>query len=137
RPPGRPALSATHPNRAPPPASLGRRVEKAQHQGMAREERLHARPLHPSPATVNETHLAKAPRRRFLQIFLDDRSHVLRSEGVEIERVLDGKMDRLRIVHDALASARERIHDGPPPHDVSFPPLLLPRLPAHALHASP
>src|SRR5262249_55378225 len=104
---------------------------------MLREERLHARPLHPDAAAVDEAHLAKASRRSLSQIFLDDRTHVLWTKGVEIEGVLDGKMDGLRLVHDALRSAREGVHDRRRRHEVRLAPPLLPRLRGHALEESP
>ena len=45
--------------------------------------------LHTFPSTVNQAYLAKAGRVGFVDILLDDRSHVARLECVQVELSLD------------------------------------------------
>jgi hypothetical protein len=91
------AATKPHQRGAAPTALLGR-VGIAGHQRMAGQEGLHAGPLHADAAAVDQPHLGEAPGVGGNQVLVDDRANVLGAEGVEIERVLDGDVDRLRRV---------------------------------------
>ena len=64
-------------------------VPEFQHERMAFERLLHDAALHTGAPPVNEAHLAESGPGGGGHIFLDDRLHVTRQEGVKIERGFD------------------------------------------------
>jgi hypothetical protein len=68
---------------------LGRGVGEAGDQGVAREHGADDRPLHATTASVDEADLAEAPGVNRFQIVGDDGRDVGRSEGMQVERILD------------------------------------------------
>src|SRR5581483_8039870 len=75
-------------------AALGRRLPQLGDEGVAREEGPHARPLHALPAAVDHADLDEPRRGGGLEVRLDDREHLGRREGMEVEGVLDRDRDR-------------------------------------------
>ena len=64
---------------------------------MSRHERLDHRPLNPSAAPVDQSHLAEAAGARGPKILIHDRRDVPRREGVEVEGIFDREIDE--VVH--------------------------------------
>lgn len=61
--------------------------------GMAIECRLNHPALNTPPAPMNDTHLAKAGGRGGAHVLLDDRRHVARREGVQVDFRFDRNPD--------------------------------------------
>lgn len=59
---------------------------------MSFERLLNEAPLDALASPVDETHLTEPGLEGGRDVFGDDRLHVSRSEGVEIERALDGNL---------------------------------------------
>jgi hypothetical protein len=94
-----PCSAATKPHqRGAAAAAILRRVGVAGHQRMAGQQGLDAGALHADAAAMDQPHLGEAPGVGGDQVLVDDGADVLGAEGVEIERVLDGDVDRLRRV---------------------------------------
>jgi hypothetical protein len=62
---------------------------------VTRQDGLHDRALDADPASVDQTHLAKAALVRGREVLLHDGRHVARRERMQIDRVLDRDPDRL------------------------------------------
>jgi len=76
-------------------AALGRRVGVAGDQGMAGEHSLHDLALDADPPTVDQSDLDESLGLSGVEILRDDRRHVARREGVQIQRILDRDADGL------------------------------------------
>ena len=73
---------------------------------MTGEQAMDDRPLDSLPPPVDQAHLREASPGRLAEILLDDGRDVPGREGVQVEGVLDGQDDRIRIVH-LLSHARD------------------------------
>jgi hypothetical protein len=62
---------------------------------MAGQHALHDPALHADPSTVDQSDLEESPGLGGVEILGDDRRHVARREGVQIQRILDRDADRL------------------------------------------
>jgi hypothetical protein len=61
---------------------------------MPLECRLNHAALHSPAAAMNDSDLAQAAGMGFGHVFLDDRDHISRAEGVKVEQAVDGKLVR-------------------------------------------
>src|SRR5262245_53039619 len=78
--------------------AFGRVAERGDERVLG-ERTMDAGALYPDPAAVNQAHLAQTSLVRRGDVLLDDRRHVTRREGVQVERVFDGNA----VGHGALA----------------------------------
>ena len=62
---------------------------------MTGEDRLHDLPLDADAAAMDQPHLGEPSGMSGVEILGNDRGDVTRSEGVQIERILDGDADGL------------------------------------------
>ena len=76
-------------------AALGRRVGVSGDERVAGEDSLDELSLHADPAAVDQAHLDESLGLGRIEILRDDRRHVARREGVQVQRILDRDADRL------------------------------------------
>jgi hypothetical protein len=74
-------------------------VKKFNHERVPLEHSLDDSPLHAYAASVNESDFGKSRRVRFVQVLFDHGGDVSRGEGVEVEGPVDGKPERVLILH--------------------------------------
>jgi hypothetical protein len=68
------------------------RVPETFNEWVPFECRLYYSPLHTGPASVNHPHLAEASVDRGMDILLDDRFHIPRRKGMQIEHAIDREL---------------------------------------------
>src|SRR5580700_7520643 len=78
-----------------PAARLRRSVPETRHKGRPRQHRPHHLALHPDAAAVYDPHGLESHPARLGEIFLDDRLHIPRRNGMQIEHVGNGNPNRL------------------------------------------
>jgi hypothetical protein len=74
-------------------------VKKLNDQRVPLQDPLDDSALHTFTASVNQSDFGKSRRVRFVQVLFDDGGNVSRGEGVQIERFVHGKPERVLFLH--------------------------------------